>query len=463
MIVAPTDDEYDPTRANFSMNGTEGGAPRTGSRTQRTRRAPGSQGQFDLMRNSKAAFSDPRRPQDKNATTIVVEQIPEECFDEDTVRNYFSQYGKVLDVSMKPYKRLALVKYDAHGAAKRAWESPKAIFENRFVKVYWYRPDLESKNKATGHIPSSKESDAAVSSDIADDEAFKQQQDEKQKAYEERMRTRKAMDVARNNLVRRRENMAKEREALVAKLALAEGQEKGQRSTNGTQHLHDDSATDSTDPKIKALRDQLAQMQAEAKSLGIDPEAPPVDALSAFIGRSQGFRGSMRRGSSVRAAYRGYGSPRGRYPGHGFVRGRDASVRKLDNRPKSIVISGVEFDNKMEENLRSYLTLIGPFEDIELNPQRMDSRIIVFKERWQAEQVMHGKCDIPGVGKVEFSWLPHTASGTVPAEVSGYEGVEVRGTEEGRRRNFSDESHRPQNDNLDVAGGDDDDDWGIIT
>lgn len=272
------------------------------------------------------------------------------------------------------------------------------------------------------------------------------------------------MDEARNDLVRRRENMAKEREALVTKLAMAEGQGVGKRSTNGADHLEDGMATDSPDPKIKALRDQLAQMQAEAKSLGIDPEAPPDDFSSAFSGLGQSFGGPIRRGSSTRAAYRGYASPRGRYQGHGFVRGRDPSVRKLDNRPKSIVISGVEFDDAKEENLRSYLTLMGPFEDIELNPQRTDSRIIVFKERWQGEQVMHGKNDIPGVGRTELSWLPNTAHGTAPPESSsyGYGVVESRDAGDGTRRTFGDEAHLPHDDNLDVAGGDDDDDWGNI-
>lgn len=461
IIVAPRDDEYDPTRANFSMNGTKRGTPRASSHTQRTRRAPGSLGHFDVKRNHRAAFSDTRFQPHDNFTTLVVEQIPEECFEDDAVRNFFSHYGKVLDVAMNPYKRLALVTYDSHAAARRAWESPRAVFENRFVKVYWYRPDLEGANTATGNS-SRKDHNESMNADIAGEEDFKRQQEDKQKAYEERMRVKKAMEDARHDLVRRRENMLKEREALVSKLAIAEGHEAGQDNTNGTNGLHDSVGIDSPDPKIRALRDQLAKMQAEAKSLGIDPDAPADDLHYASGGRSTGFGTTVRGGIAARSAYRGYGSSSGRYPGHRFIRGRDPSVRKLDNRPRSIAISGLVFDDVKEENLRSYLTLIGPFEDIELNPQRTDSRIIVFKERWQGEQVMYGKNDIPGVGKVELSWVANTANGNQAQELSSYEDVVSGDAGENARRAFSDEAQQPQDDNLDVAGGDDDD-WGNIT
>ncbi len=461
-IVAPREDEYDPTRANFSMNGTKRRTPGASNRPQKTRGASGGVQHFDGKRNNRAAFSDPRLPPDRNFTTIVVEQIPEECFEDVTVRDFFSQYGKVLGVTMKPYKRLAIVQYETHGAAKRAWESPKAVFDNRFVKVYWYRPELENAKVVPDDVSTSKDADPTMITDAVDEEAFKELQNEKQRAYEERMRTKRAMEDARQDLIRRREEMAKEREALVTKLAIAESHELGQSNTNGTKSLWDGMAADSPDPKIRALRDQLARMQDEARSLGIDPDAPSTDPLySPSTVKRGGYGGPVRGGFAARAAYRGYGAPRGNYRGYGFVRGRDPSVRKLDNRPKGIVMSGVDFDTVKEENLRSYLTLIGPFEDIELNPQRTDSRIIVFKERWQAEQVMHGKSDIPGVGKVELSWVANIANGISAQTTSAQEDV-VIGDAGDDARTFSEEAHQPRDDDLDVAGADDDE-WGNIS
>ena len=418
-------------------------SPGSAGRPPRARNGTGSLGHPVAKRANRPDFSDPRLPPHKDFTTIVVEQIPEDHFEEEIVRNFFSQFGKVLEITMKPYKHLALVKYETHGAAKRAWESPKAIFDNRFVKVYWYRPDLKSEKGSNG--TSSKDADGNMDVDAMDEEAFKQQQQEKQKAYEERVRTRKAMEDARQDLVRRRKTVMKEHEALVKKLAMAEGEEGDLHSINGMKESSDE---DAPDPNIKALRDQLAKMQAEAKSLGIDPDAPSS-------------RKPYRGGFAARAAYRSFGSSRGHYPGYGFVRGRDPSVRKLDNRPRNIAISGVEFDREKEENLRSYLTLVGPFEDIELNPQRNDSRIVVFKERWMAEQVMHGRTDIPGVGQVELSWVANTGTRTPALATSSYEDVVLEDVGNDAR-SLSEEAHRQLDDNLDVAGGDEDD-WGNIT
>jgi RNA recognition motif. (a.k.a. RRM, RBD, or RNP domain) len=444
-IVAAGDDEYDPTKANFIMNGMRNRSFSARGRTPLTTKSPGGylHTNWERDHNNRAAFSDPRPPSDMAATTIVVEQIPEDYFDDETVRTFFSQYGNVVDVSMKPYKRLAIVKYDTYAAAKRAWASPKAVFENRFVRVFWYNPDLEGVKSTFSTASPPKDSDAGMDvddadvEDVMDEEAFKQQQEEKQKAHEERTRTKKAMEDARRDLIRRRESMAKEREDLVKKLALAKGQRSSQRDSNGTNRVGDSVVTDSPDPKIKALRDQLAKMQAEARSLGIDPDR------------------SLRSGS---------------YGGYDFVRGRDAPVRKLDNRPKNIAVSGVEFDSVKEENLRSYLTLCGPFKDIELDPDQSDIRIIVFKERWHAEQVMHGRRDIPGVGKVELSWADSTARRREMQTTSRDDDVVLGDAGDDGSRSFSggaaqqqeqQEQQQSQEDDLDVAGGDDDD-WGNV-
>lgn len=458
-IVAPGEDEYDPTRANFSMNATNNRTSKAKSRTTRTQRENVSA--FHARPSNRAAFSDHRLPSDKKVTSIVVEQIPEEYFEDQTVRTFFSQFGRVVDVTMKPYKRLAIVKYDTHTAAKRAWESPKAIFDNRFVKVYWYRPELENADGGRRSISSSKDGKKAMNEDAEDQESFTQQQEEKQKAHEERLRIKKAMEDAKQDLILRRENMTREHKVLVRRLAIAEG--KGAEALNGDsmEDALNGQDGDAPDPKIKALRDQLAKMQAEAKSLGIDPDAPPDDLSWAHSGQRSGFGGPARGGFSGRAAYRGYGSRGGYHWGQGFVRGRDPSVRKLDNRPKNIAVSGVEFDNAKEENLRSYLTLVGPFEGIEVDPQRKDSRIIVFAERWMAEQVMKGKTDIPGVGKVEMSWVATTAKDTAHA-ANKYEDLPMGGSVNEERSILVEEAQQPGDDNLDVAGGDDDD-WGNIT
>ena len=72
---------------------------------------------------------------------MVVENIPEDKFEEQTVRDFFSEFGTIEEVSLQAYKRLAIVKYSDYESAKGTYDSPKVIFDNRFVKVYWYKPE----------------------------------------------------------------------------------------------------------------------------------------------------------------------------------------------------------------------------------------------------------------------------------------------------------------------------------
>lgn len=38
-------------------------------------------------------------------------------------------------------------------------------------------------------------------------------------------------------------------------------------------------------------------------------------------------------------------------------------------------------------------------------PDRADMQAVIFKDRFTAEQFMYGAKDIPGVGKVELTWM----------------------------------------------------------
>lgn len=103
--------------------------------------------------------------------------------------------------------------------------------------------------------------------------------------------------------------------------------------------------------QTEALKAQLAALEAEAKSLGIDPNT--VEEASPF-----GYRGRGR----GRGVYRG----RGTFPPRGFrggYRGRggapfsaDGRSFNLDNRTKKVGLTGADFtDAGKEESLREYL------------------------------------------------------------------------------------------------------------
>lgn len=261
------------------------------------------------------------------------------------VRDYFSEFGNIAEVNMQGFKKsLAVIKFEDHEAARRAWSSPKAIFDNRFVKVYWHK----SQNK-----PDSNGQAAGGDHDtpMFDREEFEKQQADAQKLHDERTKKRKEAEEARLALEKQREELMKKQQEEKAKLlkrlgdASAATGEAGQ-GENGSAAAGDENASEQT----KALRAQLAALEAEAKSLGIDPES----GAQSFRGRGRGFGGYRGRGRGFDPSFRG--SSRGSFRGRGGPRGAGrGGVLRLDNRPKRVAISGVDFNSEKDEALRQYL------------------------------------------------------------------------------------------------------------
>jgi len=165
-------------------------------------------------RGGRAEFSSDRPNFDRTKTTIVIENIPEEKFSEESVQEFFSEFGTIEDVTMRPYKRLALVRYNDWNAAKAAYSSPKVIFDNRFVKVYWYTndeslpqtPAASSSNiltAANNGNPVQAPSTAPESQ--IDMEEFARKQEEAQKAHEIKMKKKAEMEAKQKELEQRQE------------------------------------------------------------------------------------------------------------------------------------------------------------------------------------------------------------------------------------------------------------------
>ena len=171
----------------------------------------------------RAPFSQAGPNNDRSITTVVVEQIPEEQFDEQSVRDFFSQFGNIVEVTMKAYKRLAMVKYDHYASAKQAYESPKVIFDNRFVKVYWYNPEtiptppMHPTNGAGIKHPTPVNA-PKPDSEMVDAAEFEQQQAEAQKAHEEKARKLREAESKKEELEAKMKAQAEERKRLMEKL-----------------------------------------------------------------------------------------------------------------------------------------------------------------------------------------------------------------------------------------------------
>lgn len=264
----------------------------------------------------------------------MVESIPEENFTEDEVRSFFSTFGEITEISMHPYKRLAVVKYDTWDSANAAYLSPKVIFDNRFVKVFWYRDESQI---APPHANGDKDETEA---EPFDPEEFARKQEEAQKAYQEKETKRAEVERQRQELEKKQQELLERHKAESAKL------QNKLLSKNG-----------STPTDTNPLRAQLALLEQEAKMLGLDPDAAPMDDEL-----------SVSSWSTARGGWRGRGQARGR--GRGRGRGR-ASFRgvddrhaaysrySLDLRPRRVAISGADFTDTTNEEALKHLLLVG--------------------------------------------------------------------------------------------------------
>ena len=325
-------------------------------------------------RAEKAPFSADGPVYDRTKSTIVVENIPEDHFSEGHVREFFSQFGNILQVSMQPYKRLAIVKFDTWASANAAYQSPKVIFDNRFVKVFWYKDDATSlpasttlaaaaagptKIHATNGSSSADARSTGPHADI-DVEEFARKQEERQRAFEEKNRKRQELEQQRQELERRqKELLAKQMEEkakLEAKLAQRNGAKSG--ADNQAESKQSRPMT-----QTEALRAQLAALEAEARQMGLDPDAvadapPPWPARGGGYGRGRGgWRGSPYVPRGYRGGYRGRANVHAAYAAY-----------SLDNRPKKVVLTGVDFTvPEKDETLRQYLFVSLPLLSLSLS------------------------------------------------------------------------------------------------
>jgi len=314
-------------------------------------------GKGGQKRRPRAPFSADGPVHDRTKSTVVVESIPEENFTEEQVREFFCQFGNIVEVSMQPYKRLAIVKYDNWASANAAYKSPKAIFDNRFVKVFWFKdeesllpPSVPSNGKG-GSVTGSGEAESPATLTPAEMEEFLHKQEEAQKAYQDKMKKLQEVEHQKQEVEKRQQELlAKQREVkalLQARLA---------KKTSGVQNGENGHGTNTSKPtaQSEALRAKLAELEEEAKQLGIDPddalESSIWNASAAGFGRGRGRGGYYRaRGFEPRGAFRG--SFRGRGGQHAAY-----AAYSLDNRPKRVRIVGVDFTvSEKDETLRQYL------------------------------------------------------------------------------------------------------------
>ncbi|PSS00713.1 hypothetical protein BD289DRAFT_20068 [Coniella lustricola] len=418
-------EEYDPTNAvmpQLSQAQQSNGFP-----SHRRDKRQGSR----PLRNSdpRASFSLSGPVLDRTKTKVVVESIPEENFDEGQVRDFFSQFGTIEEVTMMPYKRLAIIKFDNWGSANAAYKSPKVIFDNRFVKVFWYREgdhaDIGKPGSTEGKNGFKTSRGPYTGSTEGQDpdfdmSEFTRKQEEAQKLHEEKQRHKQELDKQRAELEKRQKELKAKHEAekqrLLAKLS---GSHKSvAQDSSGVKAENGEDAKNSSASQTEALRATLARLQEEAKQFGLNPDAHMEEdaTISTTFSPSYHPRGGRGGYSRGRASYVPRGSYRGAAHGgggRGHIHAAYAAF-SLDNRPRKVALEGVDFSApEKDEALRQHLFSLGEFTaEIQVTPTVAH---ISFNDRKAAEKFYQSvdKTPLPGLAaageELQVSWVSNTA------------------------------------------------------
>ncbi|KAL4069370.1 hypothetical protein J3A83DRAFT_3542163 [Scleroderma citrinum] len=377
------------------------------------------------------------RPERRNDKTLVVEKIPQDKLSLDAVNGWFKRFGTVTNVAIDVHSSKALVSFSEHREAFAAWKSEDAVFNNRFVKVFWHRP-LEGHGQkgarmlaASGPLvasisqrsPAPPTSTAPVTpvqaeptnpspalpsaptptprkppvsttaSDLAAKQKLLEQQIAEQKSLMAALAT--ASGEEKKSIMARLRKLGEEIQPSPAPTTkdtsshssspaappIPEHEQKEKdRLDKELEFHHVTSSAESTEE----LQAKLAKLREEAASLGISehsygPGTPRV--YRPYRGRGRGGR------SFIRGGVRG-GPPRG--------------SMKLDNRPRQLLIKGVSED--AAPAIQSWYETTGQLESV-----RGEGGNVVagFRTRAAAEQALAKGSDIPSVGTVQITW--HTS------------------------------------------------------
>ncbi|KAK8207037.1 CCCH zinc finger and RRM domain-containing protein [Phyllosticta capitalensis] len=433
-IIVPTD-EYDPKNAAIDTEralNSHGSDRRHGDRGRGSRHR--GRGEGGRGRGGRAAFSSAGPNHDRSITTIVVEQIPEDKFTEDAVREFFSQFGKIVEITMQPYKRLALVKYDDYWSARNAYDSPKVIFDNRFVKVYWYKPEQHKEEFNGANGQGSEGASTKPDEEMVDIEEVKRRQEEAQKIHDEKQKQLQETEKQKAEVAEKLKAHAEERKKLLEMLASKTKSSSPTGAKSASPPSNEGASAPASEEKssqTESLKLKLAQLEAEAESMGLSADDP--HSSTSYRGRGRGgYRGRggfAPRGRGYDPSYhRGSYRGRGGFSGSPYGGARGGAVKRLDNRPKRVVVKigegDEEWTGEKDEALRSHLFNNFEFESVEPFPDAKNAQVVAFKERYVAENFMHQTASIPSIGAVSLSWAPNppimlpTPSASAPTDIA---------------------------------------------
>ncbi|TFK76880.1 hypothetical protein BDN72DRAFT_890677 [Pluteus cervinus] len=438
------------TQEDTEMGNPEGGQGQNGS---------GFRGRRGTGRGRSFGDAQKLRPERRGDKTLVVEKIPEDKLRMEHLNEWFSKFGTVTNVAIDRSGGKALVSFSTHDEAHAAWKSEDAVFNNRFVKIFWHRPmeghglvgaralaasaplvaniaakatqpsgpATPSSSTATPPAPI-KKSTSSTASALAAKQQLLEQQIAEQKQLMASLESASSAEEKKGIMARLRklgEEMKKPSTSSLSTTATPTATTTAKRTKTPDVSEHekkelekldqelegrgvDAKGSTSTEPEedsTEALKAKLAKLKAEVSLSFIFCPSHLRQAASLGISETPptypAYAGGFRpyRG-------RGRGAPRGYYRGAIRGGGPPRGSMKLDNRPKKLLVKGVT--DESVQALKGWYDIGGQVDSFEAQE---DGKVVVgFKNRIAAEQALAKGHNIPDVGTVQISWFTNTSS-----------------------------------------------------
>ncbi|XP_046853358.1 RNA-binding protein 26-like isoform X2 [Xenia sp. Carnegie-2017] len=361
-------------------------------------------------------------------TVLEVKKLPPNLNNIATLNAYFQRFGKIVNIQVSAFGQsdMALIQFSTNFEARAAISCADAILGNRFIRIFWHKPDLEQQkndrkvqlenNKTavsnakpivndkpaapimfqTGQttfksavlstaVEKKKHSTAKVVKDVVKKKVMLQKQKqellckqiENQKLLIKKLEQTKNLKPADKEQIMQTlkivsESVSKLQNEVKVSAALVRSKESPARARQVAQKelldreldliTHEQTGEDTTE-----LRHRVEELKKEAQSLGL------LDANQRGGGRGRGRGGRIH----LRSLSRGSGA-RGR-----SVVSRSAAV--VDNRPKVVVVESYNLEKK--NLVKQRLKVFGEIEQIE--EENEGRRLVVtYHTRKQAESAI---------------------------------------------------------------------------
>nr|XP_019014502.1 uncharacterized protein I206_00584 [Kwoniella pini CBS 10737]OCF53283.1 hypothetical protein I206_00584 [Kwoniella pini CBS 10737] len=373
-----------------------------------------------------------RPPSTRDINTLVITDIPQANLSVQAIRDYFQKFGDVTNVAIEGKSKRALISFEDNRQAFQAWKSDEAVFGSRHVKVLWHKP--RPGQGGAGHNALEKSAELLANmKKMESGEGIQGDVQVKLSGPESRLKATLA-ELENTEKRAKKETLIAEQKVLFSKTTNASKEEKLQILSR-LKEISKDLETINNPPKVKETHSELSEKERLDKELaehGMETTEGKDQAellrLSAQLSALRDKANTLGINSSARFSPYSRGGSRGRvYTPRGRGRGRGAArgPMRLDNRSRTITISGeaIASDDGRKAVQDWYESQGGVTELVDGGLR------VTYPARDMAEKVLAlGTKDISGVsGGININWYNAPAESAAPDIEMMAEDEPVRG------------------------------------